>query len=79
MIGAEFIKLAAKDAGLSLKEEKRCLLPGFRLPKFDEKFWRERGWKIEDYLPHCGIHPTAAAFWYCQGYAYRQEFSLYPL
>jgi hypothetical protein len=58
----EFIKLAAKDAGLLLKEERHCLLPGFRLPKIDEKFWRERGWKIQDYLPHCGIHPTAGAF-----------------
>lgn len=59
---AQFIKLVEEDTGLPLKELERILLPGFRLPKIDENFWRERGWKIEDYLPHCGIHPTAAAF-----------------
>lgn len=40
----------------------RILLPGFRLSRFDTSFWTENGWFVEDYLPCCGIHPTAAAF-----------------
>jgi len=24
--------------------------------------WEKKGWRIDDYLPCCGIHSTAAAF-----------------
>ena len=58
----EILTMVAANDGFSLKDIKSHLLPGFRLPKIDEKLWYERGWKIDDYLPHCGIHPTAAAF-----------------
>jgi hypothetical protein len=40
----------------------RILLPGFRMKKTDFNFWKQKGWEIEDYLPYCGIHSTAAAF-----------------
>jgi len=37
-------------------------LPGFRVQKPDMNFWQQKGWEIDDYLPCCGIHSTAAAF-----------------
>lgn len=40
----------------------RFLLPGFRVSKMDADFWKNNGWEIDDYLLHCGIHSTAAAF-----------------
>lgn len=40
----------------------RLFLPGFRLFDLDEASWSERGWDIEDYLPHCGISSTASAY-----------------
>jgi hypothetical protein len=40
----------------------RFLLPGFRVNEIDADFWKNDGWEIDDYLPHCGIHSTAAAF-----------------
>ena len=40
----------------------RHLIAGFRLPGIDQELWKANGWTIEDYLPYCGIHPTAAAF-----------------
>ena len=40
----------------------RFLLPGFRVNKTDADFWNQKGWGIDDYLPSCGIHSTAAAF-----------------
>ena len=40
----------------------RILLPGFRVQKKDINFWQQKGWDIDDYLPCCGIHSTAAAF-----------------
>ncbi len=42
--------------------KKRFLLPGFRMNKIDSAFWKLKGWEVDDYLPYCGIHPTAAAF-----------------
>jgi hypothetical protein len=48
--------------GNSLKGGTPRLLAGFRLPDIDIENWRQRGWILEDYLPHCGISPTAAAF-----------------
>ncbi len=49
-------------AGYSLKGITPRLLAGFRLPDIDIENWREQGWILEDYLPYCGISPTAAAF-----------------
>jgi len=44
-----------------ISEKKRFLLPGFRMNKIDSHFWKLKGWEVDDYLPYCGIHPTAAA------------------
>jgi hypothetical protein len=46
----------------SRRNQQRILLPGFRLQQIDPPFWKKNGWDVEDYLPHCGIHPTAAAY-----------------
>lgn len=59
---AEFLSLAAGNTGISLKGIRPHLLAGFRLPELDPEFWRRKDWLIEDYLPNCGIHSTAAAF-----------------
>jgi hypothetical protein len=59
---AEFLSLITGNAGISLKGVTPHLLAGFRLPDADIRIWRRQGWIIEDYLPYCGIHPTAAAF-----------------
>jgi len=40
----------------------RVLLPGFRLSDIDEASWKNLGWDIDDYLPHCGISSTASAY-----------------
>jgi hypothetical protein len=44
------------------REKNRILLPGFRVSKIETEFWKRAGWQIDDYLPYCGIHSTAAAF-----------------
>ncbi len=44
------------------QKKKRLLLPGFRMNKIDSDFWKLKGWEVDDYLPYCGIHSTAAAF-----------------
>jgi hypothetical protein len=65
MIGkkcTEFLSSSAANAGIPLKGEKPHLLAGFRLREVDAAYWRRQGWIIEDYLPYCGISPTAAAF-----------------
>jgi hypothetical protein len=59
---SDFIQAIAPNAGGFIKEIKPCLLPGFRVPEMEPELWRGLGWTIEDYLPGCGIHPTAAAF-----------------
>ena len=43
-------------------KKNRIILPGFRMNKNDFNVWKQTGWSIEDYLPCCGIHSTAAAF-----------------
>ena len=58
----EFLSAVSGNAGFSLKGVTPHLLAGFRLTDTDAEFWRRQGWIIEDYLPHCGIHSTAAAF-----------------
>jgi hypothetical protein len=52
-------KLIAKAV---INRKKRFLLPGFRMNKINSHFWKLKGWEVDDYLPNCGIHPTAAAF-----------------
>jgi len=52
-------KLISKTAS---NGKKRFLLPGFRMNKIDANFWKQESWEVDDYLPNCGIHPTAAAF-----------------
>ena len=49
-------------ANAAISGKKRFLLPGFRMDKIDSHFWKLKGWEVDDYLPYCGIHPTAAAF-----------------
>jgi hypothetical protein len=44
------------------QNKSRVFLPGFRLGKIETAFWKQKGWEIDDYLPCCGIHSTAAAF-----------------
>jgi len=44
------------------REKNKILLPGFRINKTETDLWKQKGWAIEDYLPCCGIHSTAAAF-----------------
>jgi hypothetical protein len=44
------------------REQNRILLPGFRVNKIETGLWKREGWQVEDYLPCCGIHSTAAAF-----------------
>jgi hypothetical protein len=58
----EFLSAVSENAGFSLKGLTPHLLAGFRLMETDTEFWRRQGWIMEDYLPHCGIHSTAAAF-----------------
>ena len=41
---------------------KKIFLPGFRIKADELNFWQQKGWAIDDYLPCCGIHSTAAAF-----------------
>jgi hypothetical protein len=53
-------KIALDESGKDNKQ--RILLPGFRLIDIDHSFFKNKGWRVEDYLPHCGIHPTAAAY-----------------
>ena len=45
-----------------IQDKQKILLPGFRLNQVDSFFWKKSDWDVEDYLPYCGIHPTAAAF-----------------
>lgn len=48
--------------GNEIREKNRIVLPGFRAKKTDVNFWQQKGWTVDDYLPCCGIHSTAAAF-----------------
>jgi hypothetical protein len=43
-------------------DQQKIILPGFRLTYIDQSLFKDKGWKVEDYLPHCGIHPTATAY-----------------
>ena len=56
LIAASFSK---DNAG---QKKNSFLLPGFRMNKIDPDFWKLKGWEVDDYLPYCGIHSTAAAF-----------------
>jgi hypothetical protein len=53
-------RIAVDESGKNNKQ--RILLPGFRLNQIDSFFWKKSGWDVDDYLPYCGIHPTAAAY-----------------
>jgi len=57
----EIISTASLSDGNGRKKN-RILLPGFRINKTETDLWKSDGWAIEDYLPCCGIHSTAAAF-----------------
>jgi hypothetical protein len=50
------------DHMLGKQNKQKIILPGFRLIDMDHSFFKDKGWKVEDYLPHCGIHPTATAY-----------------
>ena len=53
MIASQFI---------GIQNKQNIILPGFRLTDMDHSFFLGKGWKVEDYLHHCGIHPTASAY-----------------
>jgi len=53
-------KIADTLTGMHSKQ--KILLPGFRLIEADHLYFTGKGWKVEDYVPHCGIHSTAAAY-----------------
>jgi hypothetical protein len=55
-------KLIAMASSKENMRKTRFMLPGFRVNKIDAHFWTSKGWEVHDYLPYCGIHPTAAAF-----------------
>jgi hypothetical protein len=57
---SECEKIAAGIDGNLYKQ--KVFLPGFRLQQIDSFVWEKNGWRVEDYLPHCGIHPTAVAY-----------------
>lgn len=59
---AEFITMVAGNAGISWQGQTPRLLAGFQMEKNSVEYWLRHGWFSEDYLPCCGIHPTAAAF-----------------
>jgi hypothetical protein len=50
------------DHVLGKHDKQKIILPGFRLIDMDHSFFKDKGWSVEDYLPHCGIHPTATAY-----------------
>ena len=50
------------DSLLVKHDQQKIILPGFRLIGTDHSFFKDKGWMVEDYLPHCGIHPTATAY-----------------
>ena len=43
-------------------DQQKIILPGFRLIDMDQSSFKDKGWIVNDYLPHCGIHPTATAY-----------------
>jgi len=47
---------------IGIQNKQKIILPGFRLNEMDHSFFKGKGWKVEDYLPHCGIHPTGTAY-----------------
>ena len=57
---SECEKIAGQLIGKPNKQ--KIILPGFRLIDIDYSLFKDKGWKVEDYLPHCGIHPTATAY-----------------
>ena len=57
---SECEKIAGQLIGKPNKQ--KIILPGFRLIDIDHSLFKDKGWKVEDYLPHCGIHPTATAY-----------------
>ena len=59
---SEKLIAAAFSKDSAAQKKSRFLLPGFRVNNIDADFWKQKGWEIEDYLPFCGIHSTAAAF-----------------
>ena len=57
-VGEKLISLSLKNQ----KEKERFFLPGFRVKETQTNIWKNNNWQVHDYLPHCGIHPVAAAF-----------------
>jgi hypothetical protein len=57
---SECEKIAGQLIGKPNKQ--KIILPGFRLIDIDHSLFKDKGWNVEDYLPHCGIHPTATAY-----------------
>jgi hypothetical protein len=50
------------DHSTDMHNKQKILLPGFRLTAVDQSLFKGKGWEVDDYLPHCGIHPTSAAY-----------------
>ncbi len=53
-----------QESGLfSVTEEKGAFfLPGFRIKEEQFDTWKNKNWRIYDYLPCCGIHSVASAY-----------------
>ena len=47
---------------IGIRNKQKILLPGFRLTDINQSLFKDKGWYADDYLPHCGIHPTAVAY-----------------
>jgi hypothetical protein len=50
------------DHLIGKQNKQKIILPGFRLTEMDHSLFKDKDWKVEDYMPHCGIHPTATAY-----------------
>jgi hypothetical protein len=59
---SEKLIAASFSKGSAAQKKNRFLLPSFRVNNIDADFWKLEGWEVDDYLPYCGIHSTAAAF-----------------
>ena len=70
-------KIAVDGNGKESKQ--KIILPGFRLNKIDLSIWQKSDWKVEDYLPHCGLHSTAAAYGLAQNFSFDSSDFFYPL
>lgn len=65
---SEDFLLRLREIGEITQASQRFLLPGFRVKQLQAGPAGAQGWSIHDYLPSCGLHPTAAAFGLAQAF-----------